>query len=157
GRAMMRGRGGDGWLSAVACGAAATAVSTSVSAKTAMRCMAVLPLDAAYVVQRTGCRQTSRFACASRDWRNDLMLIDRKSDGDVASCHTTSLPGLIGRSELPCGHGRNDPTQTERGRLVPDAGISSTEIGLLDGSPLRASGDCRQRSIERLFQDRVHR
>src|SRR5262249_62424067 len=100
GRAMMRGRGGDGWLSAVACGAAATAVSTSVSAKTAMRCMAVLPLDAACVVQRTGCRQTSRFACASRDWRNDLMLIDRKSDGDVACCHTTSVAGLVGRAAI---------------------------------------------------------
>ena len=52
-------------------------------------------------------------------------------------------------------HGRNDPTQTERGRVVPDTGISSTEIGLLDGSPLRAAGDYRQRSVEWLFQDRV--
>src|SRR5262249_29714850 len=91
---------------AFACGAAATAVSISVSAKTAMRCMAVLPLDAACVVQRAGCRQTSRFACASRDWRNDLMLFDRKSDGDVACCHTTSVPGLIGTAAIEgeCGH-----------------------------------------------------
>src|SRR5262249_54627062 len=98
GKPMIRPMGRDGWLSAFACGTAATAVSTSVSAKTAMRCMAVLPLDAACVVQQTGCRQTSRFACALRDWRNDPMLIDRKSDGDVACCHTTSVPGLIGRA-----------------------------------------------------------
>src|SRR5262249_396116 len=96
GKPMIRPMGRDGWLSAFACGTAATAVSTSVSAKTAMRCMAVLPLDAACVVQRTGYRQTSCFACASRDWRNDLMLIDRKSHGDVACCYTTSVPGLFG-------------------------------------------------------------
>src|SRR5262245_24427674 len=47
GKPMIRWIGRDGKSPARPCGTAATAVSASVSPNTAMRCMAVLPLDAA--------------------------------------------------------------------------------------------------------------
>jgi len=76
------------------------------------------------------------------------MLVDRKSDGDVACCHTTSVRGLIGRAAIEGNRtSRRNRDDTRPRGVVQDR--SASQISQLE----RVAGGDGERVVP-IFIDR---